>query len=103
MCPCQFYCPAFHIHVTDLLSDCVNIVLEYQNLIPSISDILKLSRLSISPHLIKKGTQMWEAWKSLADEQSHLRYKVTIALVGKYTSNADSYVRNHSIITGLGY
>ena len=54
--------------------------------------MLDLSRLPISPQLANRGTQMWTSWKALAEEQRHLRYTVTIALVGKYTSNADSYV-----------
>ena len=57
------------------------------------SEMLDLSKLSISPHLVRKGTQMWDAWKLLTEEQDHVRYSVTIALVGKYTNNTDTYVR----------
>ena len=54
--------------------------------------MLDLGKLSISPHLAGRGTEMWDAWKLLAEDQIHLRHSVTIALVGKYTTNADSCV-----------
>ena len=54
--------------------------------------MLDLDKLTISPRLVKKGTQMWDAWKLLTDEQDHLRYTVTIALIGKYTNNTDTYI-----------
>ena len=58
---------------------------------------------------------MWDAWKLLTDEQDHLRYTVTIALIGKYTNNTDTYrslpfelfrqelklLRYHSVVKSL--
>ena len=73
-------------------------LLESQSLIPIVSEILDLGKLTISPELVKKGTQTWNAWTSLTDSQDHVRNTVTIALVGKYTDHPDSY---HSVVKSL--
>lgn len=70
----------------------VPIILEEQGLKGSLSKMLRLDLLDISPRLIKKGTDTWDAWKTLTALQGQLHENVTIVLVGKYTNFIDSYV-----------
>lgn len=76
----------------------VPLLLETQGLVPRLRDILRLDALQISPMLIDKGTQTWNAWKRLTVSQDHLYQSVSIALVGKYTNLHDSYL---SVIKSL--
>lgn len=76
----------------------VPLVLEGQGLTRSLSEILRLDLLDISPRLIKRGTDTWDSWKTLTTLQGQLHKNVTIVLVGKYTSFIDSYM---SVIKSL--
>lgn len=76
----------------------VPLVLEGQGLKRSLSKILHLDLHAISPRLIKRGTDTWDAWKTLTTSQSQFHENVTIVLVGKYTSFIDSYM---SVIKSL--
>ena len=75
----------------------VPMLLEKQGLVPSLTNILDLSGLGISPKMTLKGANMWHAWKANTSQRD-LPEIVTIALVGKYTSFADSYM---SVIKSL--
>ncbi|KAE8454040.1 CTP synthase ura7 [Mollisiaceae sp. DMI_Dod_QoI] len=75
----------------------VPMLLEQQGLIASLNKILNLDRLKISQEMILRGANSWEAWKSNT-MQEDIKKSVTIALVGKYTSFADSYI---SVIKSL--
>lgn len=70
----------------------VPLVLEEQGLKVSLSKMLQLDLLNISPRLIKRGTDTWDAWKTLTTSQGQFHENVTIVLVGKYTSFIDSYM-----------
>lgn len=76
----------------------VPLLLEKQGLVPLLRDILRLDTIHISPTLVQKGTQTWNAWKRLTTAQDHLYQTVSIALVGKYTNLHDSYL---SVIKSL--
>ena len=75
----------------------VPMVLEKQGLITSLTKILNLDKLEIPSKLKLRGATTWEMWKSSTSVQHHSQI-VTIALVGKYTSFADSYI---SVIKAL--
>jgi CTP synthase len=72
-------------------------LLEKQGLVTSLSKTLRLEDLEIPQELVLRGANTWEAWKSNM-WQGDLQNEVTIALVGKYTSFADSYI---SVIKSL--
>lgn len=74
------------------------LLLETQGLIPLLRNILRLDALVISPSLIQKGAETWDAWKNLTISQDHLYQSVSIVLVGKYTNLHDSYL---SVIKSL--
>jgi CTP synthase len=69
----------------------VPMVLEKQGFITSLGKILHVERLKIAPELIIRGANAWDAWKASTCQEDHDK-SVTIALVGKYTSFADSYM-----------
>ncbi|KAL6714112.1 CTP synthase ura7 [Lecanora helva] len=96
------YCdvePSQVVAVTDVTSLYhVPIRLESQGLIKSVSDVLRLERLTLSPGLERRGARTWNAWKDLAISQDHLHESVSIALVGKYCDHPDSY---HSVVKSL--
>jgi CTP synthase len=75
----------------------VPIVLEKQGFTTSLEKILHLERLKIALELILRGANAWDTWRA---STSHGNYdkSVTIALVGRYTSFADSYM---SVIKSL--
>ena len=76
----------------------VPMLLEKQGLVPLLQRILRLEAIPIPPNLVKKGSNTWQAWKSLTGTQDHHYEPVTIALVGKYTNLHDSYL---SVIKSL--
>ena len=69
----------------------VPMVLEKQGFTTSLGKSLHLQRLKIAPELILRGANAWDAWKASTCQEDHHK-SVTIALVGKYTSFADSYM-----------
>ncbi|KAK0120710.1 CTP synthase ura7 [Cadophora gregata f. sp. sojae] len=75
----------------------VPMVLEKQGLITSLTKILSLDDLKVPSKLKLRGATTWEMWKSSTSIQKNCDM-VTIALVGKYTSFADSYI---SVIKSL--
>ena len=70
----------------------VPVLLEEQQLDKLMTKSLQLNTLTLSPSLQKKGTQIWEHWKSLALGLQHVYEEVHIALVGKYLEQPDSYL-----------
>jgi hypothetical protein len=78
----------------------VPMVLEKQGFTTSLEKILHLERLKIAPELILRGANTWNTWKA---STSHGNYdkSVTIALVGKYTSFADSYICLSSSLSSI--
>ncbi|KAF8865091.1 CTP synthase [Acephala macrosclerotiorum] len=75
----------------------VPMLLEQQGLKSSLSKILNLDQVTISPESILRGANTWTSWKSSTMQGDH-QETVTIALVGKYTSFEDSYI---SVIKSL--
>lgn len=67
-------------------------LLKDQDLLLSISKLLRLELLVKNPQLVENGTNIWKAWKALTATQNGSCQSVTIALVGKYTSFMDSYI-----------
>jgi CTP synthase len=72
-------------------------VLEQQGFITSLTKILELDKLNVCHEHTTDGTKLWASWKT-STAQDDFRKSVTIALVGKYTSFADSYI---SVIKSL--
>ncbi|KAL9050464.1 MAG: hypothetical protein Q9162_006611 [Coniocarpon cinnabarinum] len=70
----------------------VPLLLEQQGLITSLSAILSLSTMTIKSSHSERGKRMWREWRTLTNAQDRLFDKVSIALVGKYTSLHDSYL-----------
>ena len=64
----------------------------------TLRNLLRLEDLTVSKSLIHQGSQRWNAWRALTESQEHVRQKVSIALVGKYTKLHDSYL---SVIKSL--
>lgn len=91
--------PSQVVSVTDVNSLYhVPLLLESQGLTKAVSEILCLDKVTPSSSLVNRGRQNWNAWKELTLSQDHTYQNVTIALVGKYTQNADSY---HSVVKSL--
>jgi len=87
------------VSVTDVASLYhVPLLLESQGLIKLVSEILRLDLIHASSWLVKRGGQIWNAWKELTISQDHLYESVSITLVGKYTDHPDSY---HSVVKSL--
>ena len=76
----------------------VPVLLEQQGFVHELNDLLKLDSLDISSTLLRKGSHIMSAWKSLTTSQDHVHQHVTIAMVGKYTSFGESYL---SVIKSL--
>ena len=76
----------------------VPLLLEKQGLVQLLQSILRLESLALSPPLVEKGFDSWQAWRKLTISQDHLFQSVSIALVGKYTNLHDSYL---SVIKSL--
>ena len=82
--------PGQVLAVQDVASTyCVPGVLKKQSLITFLAKILLLDRLKIYPELVLEGTNTWDVWQTSTSQES-LKERVTIALVGEYTSFADS-------------
>jgi CTP synthase len=76
----------------------VPMLLEKQNLIPSVRQFLALDAVAIAPAMVQKGQHIWSQWQSLTGDDSRHYDPVTIALVGKYVELQDSYL---SVIKSL--
>lgn len=63
----------------------VPLLMEEQGIVPFLIERLKLSVSMPNPRTFMRK------WRDLADRVEHLRKKVVIALVGKYTKLEDSY------------
>ena len=96
------YCdvdPSQVVSVTDVSSLYhVPLLLDSQGLTEQLIDVLRLDQSIISPSLVMRGGQTWNAWKELTNSRDHFFKKVRIVLVGKYTDHPDAY---HSITKSL--
>lgn len=70
----------------------VPMLLNNQNFLSTLSDLLDLKSIQMPAARIQQGTNMWNEWIALAQDQDHTLETVTIALVGKYISLADAYI-----------
>ncbi|THX91576.1 CTP synthase [Aureobasidium pullulans] len=70
----------------------VPILLQEQGLLQSLTDILRIDAMTISPALAAKGTEIWTTWNNLASGLVTVTDIVEIALVGKYLECPDSYL-----------
>lgn len=87
------------VSVTDVSSLYrVPLLLESQGLTEQLVDVLRLKQHAISPSLVTKGMQTWNAWRELTISRDHFFKEVRIVLVGKYTDHPDAY---HSIYKSL--
>ena len=76
----------------------VPILLEEQGLIPVLRNLLDLYAMRPSNALVKKGSDIWNQWRSRTLQDPHDLEPVTIALVGKYVELHDAYM---SVIKAL--
>ncbi|KAL9111263.1 MAG: hypothetical protein Q9227_004341 [Pyrenula ochraceoflavens] len=74
--------------------------LEKRGFTPQLVSLLGLQNHRISPSLKSRGERIWREWRTLTttQERCHKSEKVSIALVGKYTTLHDSY---HSVKSAL--
>ncbi|KAF4124816.1 CTP synthase [Geosmithia morbida] len=70
----------------------VPLLLEQQGMAKTVADLLQLEGLPTSVELRSKGQSMWKEWVGLATGQDFISETVTIALVGKYTTQPDAYI-----------
>ena len=70
----------------------VPILLENQGFLNTVSHILDIDSITRNPKLVETGKIIWQEWQGLAISQDQILGKVSIALVGKYTSFHDSYL-----------
>lgn len=70
----------------------VPILLQEQGLLQSLTDILRIDAMTISPALAAKGAGIWTTWNNLASGLATVTDIVEIALVGKYLECPDSYL-----------
>ncbi|KAL1923538.1 uncharacterized protein VTP21DRAFT_8518 [Calcarisporiella thermophila] len=70
----------------------VPLLLEQQGILEVLKKKLQLDGLKISPQMREKGSDLWKKWKGLTVSHGRLLEKVTIGVVGKYTTLRDSYI-----------
>ncbi|KAI9501492.1 CTP synthase ura7 [Coemansia sp. RSA 1358] len=81
----------FSVHDCESLYH-VPILLQQQGIIDVLTDRLKLAQLSIAPEICAEGDSLWTQWREFARRRARDLDEVTIAIVGKYTYLADSYI-----------
>lgn len=71
----------------------VPLLLHQQNLVEQLKTLFDIKVDAIDRTLMTKGQSIWQSWKTLTTSQDRFleNEKVTIALVGKYTSLHDAY------------
>ncbi|KAJ2155277.1 CTP synthase ura7 [Coemansia sp. RSA 353] len=87
----------FSVHDCESLYH-VPILLREQGMIDVLTDRLKLDALSISKEIVLEGDTLWAQWREFARRRARDLDATTIAIVGKYTYLADSYI---SVVKGL--
>ncbi|KAJ2503163.1 CTP synthase ura7 [Coemansia sp. RSA 1972] len=87
----------FSVHDCESLYH-VPILLREQGMIDVLTDRLKLDALSISKEIMLEGDTLWAQWREFARRRARDLDATTIAIVGKYTYLADSYI---SVVKGL--
>ncbi|KAJ2541097.1 CTP synthase ura7 [Coemansia sp. RSA 1933] len=81
----------FSVHDCESLYH-VPILLQQQGIIDVLTDRLKLAQLTIPPELCAEGDTLWAQWREFARRRARDLDETTIAIVGKYTNLADSYI-----------
>ncbi|KAJ2566868.1 CTP synthase ura7 [Coemansia sp. RSA 1822] len=87
----------FSVHDCESLYH-VPILLREQGMIDVLTNRLKLNALSISKEIMLEGDTLWTQWREFARRRARDLDATTIAIVGKYTYLADSYI---SVVKGL--
>ncbi|KAJ2612254.1 CTP synthase ura7 [Coemansia sp. RSA 1365] len=81
----------FSVHDCESLYH-IPILLQEQGIIDVLTDRLKLGKLSIPAEIVNEGKSLWVQWGEFARRRAHSLDQTTIAIVGKYTNLADSYI-----------
>ncbi|KAJ2156392.1 CTP synthase ura7 [Coemansia sp. RSA 552] len=81
----------FSVHDCESLYH-IPILLREQGLVDVLASRLKLSEMDIPKEIELEGEQLWEQWREFARRRARDLDCVTIAIVGKYTYLADSYI-----------
>ncbi|GJE86584.1 CTP synthase [Phanerochaete sordida] len=70
----------------------VPLLLQSQGIIPFLQKRLNLTSLKLTKEMIDRGHNLELRWKEMTSRQERVFDEVTIAMVGKYTDLADSYM-----------
>ncbi|KAJ1965463.1 CTP synthase ura7 [Dipsacomyces acuminosporus] len=70
----------------------VPILLRKQGLIDVLTNRLKLDKLTLTSEIRAEGDALWAQWREFARRRARDLEETTIAIVGKYTYLADSYI-----------
>ncbi|KAJ2719873.1 CTP synthase ura7 [Coemansia sp. Benny D115] len=81
----------FSVHDCESLYH-VPILLREQGMIDVLTERLKLNKLTLGPELREEGDMLWAQWREFARRRARDLDQTTIAIVGKYTYLADSYI-----------
>ncbi|KAJ2513138.1 CTP synthase ura7 [Coemansia sp. RSA 2049] len=81
----------FSVHDCESLYH-VPILLHQQGLVDVLTDRLKLAQLRIAPEIRADGDTLWQQWREFARRRARDLDETAIAIVGKYTYLADSYI-----------
>ncbi|KAJ2302681.1 CTP synthase ura7 [Coemansia sp. RSA 2706] len=81
----------FSVHDCESLYH-VPVLLRQQGLIDVLAKRLELGQLDIPSEIAHEGEQLWAQWREFARRRARDLDVVTIAVVGKYTYLADSYI-----------
>ncbi|KAI9479708.1 CTP synthase ura7 [Coemansia sp. RSA 989] len=81
----------FSVHDCESLYH-VPILLQQQGIIDVLTDRLKLDALKIPQEITHEGEVLWSQWREFARRRARDLDQTTIAIVGKYTYLADSYI-----------
>ncbi|KAJ2827525.1 CTP synthase ura7 [Coemansia erecta] len=81
----------FSVHDCESLYH-VPILLRQQGIIDVLTQRLKLDALRIPSDYVREGETLWAQWREFARRRARDLDETTIAIVGKYTYLADSYI-----------
>ncbi|KAJ2690767.1 CTP synthase ura7, partial [Coemansia spiralis] len=87
----------FSVHDCESLYH-IPLLLREQGIVDVLTDRLKLGQLSIPAEIAAEGDELWAQWREFARRRARDLEETTIAIVGKYTYLADSYI---SVVKGL--
>ncbi|KAJ2780757.1 CTP synthase ura7 [Coemansia javaensis] len=81
----------FSVHDCESLYH-IPILLRQQGMIDVLTERLRLAQLQIPPEIVAEGETLWAQWREFARRRARDLDETTIAVVGKYTYLADSYI-----------